>query len=97
MSPFERLVRFKNPAGVTFYGEVELKETPTKETLVGASVTVYEGGDPWDDSFKLTEKREQIAEVSHVLAFICRHFYSWCGNAGNARIGRLTRRFRVSC
>jgi hypothetical protein len=68
MSSFERLVRFKNPAGVTFYGEVELKETPTKETLVGASVTVYEGGDPWDDSFKLTKKREQITEVSHVLS-----------------------------
>jgi hypothetical protein len=59
---FERLVRFKNPAGQIHYGEVEEKNS-TAESLSGKSVLVYKGENPWDDDFERTSRKETISEV----------------------------------
>ncbi len=65
MAPFSRLVRFKNPAGNVFYGEVpeSADNLAIQETLLGSKVPVYKGTTPFDDDFTLTEQKEEIAEV----------------------------------
>lgn len=65
---FNRLVRFKTSTGQVCFGEASetasLKETFTRETLVGKSVRVFSGCSPWDKDFCLSEQREVIHEVS---------------------------------
>jgi hypothetical protein len=61
---FERLVRFKNAAGNTYYGEAEEKES-SAESLFGKSVFVYKGANPWDDDFVRTTTKETIDQVIH--------------------------------
>jgi hypothetical protein len=63
MASFEKLLRFKNIAGETFYGEVGHMHTLTRDTLLGLSIPVFRAGDPWDSDFHLTGKKETIAEV----------------------------------
>ncbi len=63
MAPFSRLVRFRNPAGQIFYGEVPGDELTTKESLQGSQVAVYKGETPFDNDFSLTDQKEEIAEV----------------------------------
>ncbi len=67
MAPFSRLVRFKNPAGSVFYGEVPESgnNLATQETLLGSRVPVYKGAAPFDDDFTLTNQKEEIAEVCY--------------------------------
>jgi hypothetical protein len=69
---FERLVRFKNPAGDIFYGEVEKKDS-TAESLSGQSVVVYEGENPWDDNFVRTSKKETVDQVLLPPAMLVHH------------------------
>ncbi|KIW56398.1 hypothetical protein PV05_05063 [Exophiala xenobiotica] len=75
MAPFSRLVRFRNPAGQIFYGEVPGDELTTKESLQGSQVAVYKGETPFDNDFSLTDQKEEIAEVlaplAHVPVFEC--------------------------
>lgn len=59
---FDRLVRFKSPAGKIYYGEAEGKES-TAENLFGKSVFVYQGENPWDDDFERTSTKEMIDQV----------------------------------
>lgn len=67
MAPFNRLVRFKNPAGNVFYGEVpeSADNLATQETLLGSNIPVYTGATPFDTDFTLTDQKEEIAEVCH--------------------------------
>ena len=67
MAAFGKLIRFKNASGNIFYGEAKALETVTKDTLLGAMIPVYEGGEPWESTFRLTEQQETIAMVC------CRH------------------------
>ena len=71
MSPFKfnRLVRFKNPAAEIYYGEVEEKES-TAESLLGKSVVVYKGENPWDDDFERTSTKETIDQVRHLQSML---------------------------
>ncbi len=59
---FNRLVRFKSPSGQVHYGHVE-GSGYSAETLLGISVPIYEGGNPWDPTFQRIEAEEEIAEV----------------------------------
>ncbi len=59
---FTRLVRFTNPAGRVHYGEAHGKDL-TLEGLVGQTVPVYQGGNPWDADFTRTSNTEEIAQV----------------------------------
>jgi hypothetical protein len=59
---FGRLVRFKNPAGKIYYGEVE-GEFFAAEDLIGRNVPVYTGVNPWDNDFHRSYHREPISEV----------------------------------
>ena len=63
MAAFGKLIRFKNALGNVFYGEASALETVTTDALIGAMIPVYEGGEPWDPTFRLTEQRETIAMV----------------------------------
>jgi len=53
---FERLVRFKSTEGDVLYGEA-----PAGDELVGKTVDVYEGSNPWD--LKSAGKKAEIAEL----------------------------------
>ncbi|KAF2494817.1 hypothetical protein BU16DRAFT_463098 [Lophium mytilinum] len=53
---FGRLVRFKSKGGEVLYGEA-----PTGDDLVGKTVELYEGEQPWE--LKATGKKAEIAEV----------------------------------
>jgi len=59
---FSRLLRFRNPGGEIFYGEVDQKD-PTIDTLIGTLVRVYRGLAPWAAELALTNAKEQVAEV----------------------------------
>lgn len=57
MSQFEYLIRFKNPSGQIWYGEVWI-ETAVRGSFVGSAVHVYRGKSSWDLDFNfLTGKR----------------------------------------
>ncbi|KAK5327270.1 hypothetical protein LTR43_006425 [Exophiala xenobiotica] len=75
MAPFSRLVRFRNPAGQIFYGEVPGDDLVDKKSLEGRKVAVYKGETPFDDDFSLTGQMEEIADVltplAHVPVFEC--------------------------
>jgi len=61
MAPqFSRLVRFKSSDGQTYYGEVG---DDWDADLKGKQVKVFTGLDPWDSSFKLSDKSATISEV----------------------------------
>ncbi len=60
MASFTRLVRFEDSQGQTHYGEVG-KEWQSE--LEGRSVNIFEGSTPWDDDFRLTEKKAKISKV----------------------------------
>jgi len=60
---FDRLVRFANKDGQTFYGEVPpLAFDPSN--LIGEGVPVFEGGEPWNPEFKLSGNTQTIAKVN---------------------------------
>ncbi|KAK5222251.1 hypothetical protein LTR72_006508 [Exophiala xenobiotica] len=63
MAPFSRLVRFRNPAGQIFYGEVPGDDLVDKKSLEGRKVAVYKGETPFDDDFSLTGQMEEIADT----------------------------------
>lgn len=63
MPSFSRIVRFKARSGKTLYGEIPGDDLVTKETLQGQKVEVYQGDTPFDESFTLTERTEEIVEV----------------------------------
>ena len=62
MAPFKRLVRFKSSVGTIHFGETDVRD-PSKESLVGTSVRVYNGSNPWDSELKLTEEKAEIVEA----------------------------------
>ncbi|KAK5307001.1 hypothetical protein LTR99_002693 [Exophiala xenobiotica] len=61
-TPFDRLVRFENEAGIVLYGEVTA-DTPTINDLIGSKVDIYEGNGPWSADFKRTSNQDTIAKV----------------------------------
>lgn len=62
MSKFDRLVRFTATDGQTCYGE--LGASPAPRDLVGKTVPVFSGLNPWDEDFVLNGKEATIKEVS---------------------------------
>ena len=62
-SRFTRIVRFNNPRGVCSFGELG-DVVAAAEDLIGRKVPIYEGMSPWDDNLTLTERIEEISEVS---------------------------------
>ncbi|KIW95793.1 uncharacterized protein Z519_02857 [Cladophialophora bantiana CBS 173.52] len=70
MAAFSRLVRFSNPAGQIFYGEVPGVDFVTQESLQGRKVAVYKGETPFEDDFALTGHQEEIAEVLAPLPYV---------------------------
>lgn len=75
---FGRLIRFKNPAGETFYGEVDQKD-PTIDTLIGTVVPVYNSAH-WAADLAPTNAKEEIAEVQMplVMFFINTEAFNRC-------------------
>lgn len=63
MGSFQRLVRFENALRETFFGEAESGDKLTVEKLVNSTLRVYNGNDPWDAEFSLTEKHEVVHRV----------------------------------
>jgi hypothetical protein len=63
MVSFGKLLRFKNPSGNIFYGEAKDLPNVTKDGLIGATVPIFEGGEPWDPNFTPTGQTETVAEV----------------------------------
>lgn len=61
-SKFIRLIRFADPSGKVCYGEADGKDL-TKDGLVGQSVPIYHGQNPWDGDFALTSETREITEV----------------------------------
>ena len=59
---FDRLVRFANNDGQTFYGEAPPLAFDLS-SLIGEKVPVFEGGEPWNPEFKLSGKTQTIAKV----------------------------------
>jgi hypothetical protein len=62
---FDRLIRFKTSAGTTFFGEVGFDNDKllTRQQLVGREVLVYDGKAPWDEGFRLSDRKESMAKV----------------------------------
>ena len=58
---FERLVRFRASDGQVYYGEAG---SEWEADLKGKEVQVFSGADPFDGSFKLSDKKATISEVS---------------------------------
>jgi hypothetical protein len=64
MAPFKHLIRFRSGSLQVLYGELERLDS-TGEMLVGRTVHVFDGDSPWDPNFRLTDREEVVAEVSH--------------------------------
>ncbi len=60
MASFTRLVRFEDSQGQIQYGEVGEE---WQSGLEGRSVKIFDGSTPWDDDFRLTEKKATISKV----------------------------------
>ena len=58
---FSRLVRFKASGGQIFYGDAG---DDWETNLEGKTVQVFTGLDPWDSSFRLSDKTAVVEEVS---------------------------------
>jgi hypothetical protein len=63
MGAFGKLLRFKTPSGQVCYGEARGLAQITKDSLMGAEVPIFNGGDPWSEDFKLSGRKEKVAEV----------------------------------
>jgi hypothetical protein len=59
---FSRLVRFEDPDGKEFYGEVGV-DFDWRKDLQGLDVPVFQGETPYDDSFALMESKKTIHKV----------------------------------
>ena len=63
MAPsFKRLIRFSNLSREVFYGELG-SERDWNEDLIGITIPVYNGQEPWAESFSLTDRVEAIDQV----------------------------------
>jgi hypothetical protein len=62
MAPFQHLVRFESASGETCYGEAG-RHNVSQGILVGQEVQVYDGDNPWEPDFKLSERVETIKKV----------------------------------
>jgi hypothetical protein len=58
---FERLIRFRDPAGRVLYGE-----GPVGDTYIGKRTRLYSGSLPWD--LQPTDETAEIAEVRESLS-----------------------------
>ena len=61
-STFQRLVRFRSEDGRTLYGEA-----PFTGDLVGSTVPVYAGDNPWD--LQRTDQTAKVKKVRGVVTF----------------------------
>jgi hypothetical protein len=61
MVNFKYLVRTQDDEGQARYAEASAEVV--RSDLVGLSLTTYEGGEPWDVDFRLTEKKAKVSRV----------------------------------
>lgn len=61
MANFKYLVRFEDREGHVRYGETSAEAS--RSDLIGLSLNTYEGGEPWDKDFRLTEKKATVSRV----------------------------------
>lgn len=61
MFNFNRLVRFEDQKGQVHYGEASIQDA--QSDLIGQSLKIYEGSEPWDNDFHLTEDTATISRV----------------------------------
>lgn len=61
MASFQYLIRFKDESGNIKYGEVG--KPTSAESLIGSTVRVLEGINPWDPDLHLTEETAKVLEV----------------------------------
>ncbi|KIW90827.1 uncharacterized protein Z519_08610 [Cladophialophora bantiana CBS 173.52] len=92
MASFGKLLRFKNVSGQILYGEVKSLDKITYDTIIGATVPVYDGEDPWAADFKLSGREETVSEVLAPLArvpiFLCIGLnYKKHAEEGNMKVG----------
>lgn len=65
MARFNYLVRFRDAQDNIHYGEAG--DIGSESTLIGKTVDVYTGGNPWDDDFRLSGDKATIAEVCNPI------------------------------
>ena len=63
MVAFGKLLRFKTSSGEAFYGEAKDLGNITRETLIGATVPIFQGDEPWASDFVPSDQKETVAEV----------------------------------
>ena len=63
MGGFGKLLRFKTASGQVYYGEARDLAEITKASLIGAEVPIFNGDGPWSEDFKLSDRKEKVAEV----------------------------------
>ncbi|RFU24406.1 hypothetical protein B7463_g11930, partial [Scytalidium lignicola] len=68
MAQFDRLVRFRDVLGHIHHGEAS--KIPWEADLVGKTVPIYSGVDPWDENFRLTDEEATISEVLSPLTSV---------------------------
>ena len=66
MADFRKLIRFKDATGQVYYGEAGDLAAITQGGLVGASVCVFFGENPWSPDFAITGTTKTISEVCSV-------------------------------
>jgi hypothetical protein len=61
---FQRIMRFRDPHGDVYVGELGDNVLESHEDYVGLEVEVYaEGVQPWDEGFKLKGRKAVIQQV----------------------------------
>lgn len=63
MGAFGKLLRFKTASGQVYYGEARGLAQVTADSLMGTEVPIFNGDNPWSEDFKLSDRKEKIAEV----------------------------------
>lgn len=65
---FNKLIRFQDPQGTVRYGEVP-QGVPWDADLVGLTVQLYEGAQPWDENFRLVQNTAKVAALLSPIPF----------------------------
>ncbi|KAE9380924.1 fumarylacetoacetate hydrolase family protein [Stipitochalara longipes BDJ] len=76
MAVFHRLVRFMDPTGQIFFGELRDKVPASQQELLGLEIEVFQLGLlPWQEGFKLSGARAKIEKILSPLPsvpqFLC--------------------------
>lgn len=65
--PIYSLFCFRGEDGGIHYAEAGASLGHTRDSLTARLVRIFEGGNPWDEGFKLSESRRKVVEVILIL------------------------------